>query len=113
MAVNNKDNLSETESSEGTDEGAKDTHRCPLCGKNLRVKIDLEEIKRTSNDNGYPFPHLHLHGSPLHAMLCYVDKQGNVRTSGFVRSIAISRNSDTFQQLTKKFSNASRPIEDW
>jgi hypothetical protein len=56
-------------------------------------------------DNKFPYAHIHLHGVPLHGMLCYIDKEHKIRGCGGVKSVEISRDADTFHQLLKKWAN--------
>jgi hypothetical protein len=86
-------------------QNAKNLHKCPLCGERIEIGIEKGVLSKISEDGNYPFPHVHLHGNPLHAMLCYVDKHSVVRGVGAIRSIEISRDSDTFQQFMKKWAN--------
>ena len=87
-------------------QNAKNHHTCPLCGEKIEIGFERGVLSKISEDDNYPFPHIHLHGNPLHAILCYVDKHSVVRGVGSVRSIEVSRDSDTFQQFMKKWSNA-------
>ena len=105
MSIDNKVNDSKFRRSKSITKKVINVHKCKLCGVEVRVQIDSKELEQISSDDEFPFPHLHLHGKPLHAMLCYVDKQGVVKSSGFIKSIEILRNSETFQELTKKFSS--------
>ncbi|MBA7476720.1 hypothetical protein ES707_12114 [subsurface metagenome] len=86
-------------------QNAKNLHNCPLCGERIEIGIEKGVLSKVSEDGNYLFPHIHLHGNPLHAILCYVDRHSVVRGVGYVRSIEISRDSDTFQQFIKKWSN--------
>ncbi|KKM72221.1 hypothetical protein LCGC14_1422720, partial [marine sediment metagenome] len=38
-------------------------------------------------------------------LICYVNKDLRVRNIGVIKSIEISRNSETFTQLMKKWTN--------
>ncbi|MFX1399559.1 MAG: hypothetical protein ACFFAS_21240, partial [Promethearchaeota archaeon] len=57
------------------------------------------------DDNQFPYAHLHLHGIPLHGLLCYIDAHATVRSSVVIKSIEISRDSNTFSQFIKKWAN--------
>ncbi|MFX1500796.1 MAG: hypothetical protein ACFFDH_07515 [Promethearchaeota archaeon] len=67
------------------------------------IGIELD-IKDTSKDSIY-FPHIHLHGNPLHALICYFNSKLRLRNVGVIKSIEISRDSETFGQLMKKWTN--------
>ena len=90
---------------ESIKQNAKNLQICPLCGVKIDIGIEKRVLAEVSRDCNYPFPHIHLHGNPLHAMICYVDSHSVVRSVGYIRSIEISRDSDTFQQFMKKWSN--------
>ncbi|MFW9971414.1 MAG: hypothetical protein ACFFDF_14565 [Candidatus Odinarchaeota archaeon] len=51
------------------------------------------------------FPHIHLHGEPLHAIICYINSELKMRNMGVIKSIEISRDSATFKELMKKWTN--------
>ncbi len=81
------------------------THECPLCKEKISLGIELDTLQQLNKSQYFPYPHIYLHGNPLHAMLCYIDKDLVVRNTGVIKSIEISRDSDTFNQLVKKWSN--------
>ncbi len=78
---------------------------CPVCEKQFNIGIEIKVIKKLNVESNFPYPHLHLHGDPLHAMVCYVDKQLKIRSVMGIKSIEISRDSLTFGQMLKKWSN--------
>ncbi|TFF88140.1 MAG: hypothetical protein EU550_01860 [Promethearchaeota archaeon] len=80
-------------------------HVCPYCNKKFEIGVENFTLKELSEKDCYPYPHLHLHGNPLHAMLCYIDRDLTIRSVGFIKSIEISRDYATFKQLMKKWSN--------
>ena len=86
-------------------QNVKHTQVCPLCGEKFEMGIEYKTLKELSKCEKFPYGHLHLHGNPLHAMLCYIDKDLIVRSIGVVKSIEISRDSDTFKQFMKKWAN--------
>ncbi|UCC19891.1 MAG: hypothetical protein JSV62_01030 [Promethearchaeota archaeon] len=61
-------------------------------------------IAQKGNNEIY-FPHIHLHGNPLHALICYMNSELKIRNMGVIKSIEISRDSETFAQLMKKWTN--------
>ena len=80
-------------------------HECPFCKEKIRIGIE-HAIKRQLHDKSkFPYPHLHLHGNPIHGMLCYIDSNLKVRSIGIIESIELMRNSDTLNQIMKKWSN--------
>lgn len=78
---------------------------CPFCKEKFEIGIEYKTLKELCESDKFPYGHIHLHGNPLHAMLCYIDKNLNVRGIGVVKSIEISRDSDTFKQLMEKWAN--------
>lgn len=83
----------------------KDHFTCPVCGEKVRLGVEVEALQKAREEEYYPYPHVYLHGDPLHAILCYIDKDHNVRGTSPIKSIEISRDSTTFQQIMKKWSN--------
>lgn len=74
-----------------------------MCQENIELGIELNIINQ--RDSHIYFPHIHLHGDPLHALICYINSELNVRNVGVIKSIEISRDSETFGQLMKKWTN--------
>jgi len=83
----------------------KNTHTCPVCKQDIEIGVELLDLKNANKNNKFPYPHIHLHGDPLHAMLCYIDKHLTIRSTGVIKSIEISRDSATFSHLIRKWSN--------
>ena len=78
---------------------------CPCCKEKVEIGIEVNTFIDLNNGNLFPYPHIYLHGKPLHAMVCYIDKQFKVRAVKVVKSIEISRDGDTFAELMKKWTN--------
>ncbi|MFW9901417.1 MAG: hypothetical protein ACFFDY_09020 [Candidatus Thorarchaeota archaeon] len=76
---------------------------CPLCKKQIIVGVENCILENKRND--IHLPHLHLHGDPLHAIICYLNSKLDIRNIGVIKSIEISRDSETFTQLMKKWTN--------
>jgi len=76
---------------------------CPLCSE--RITIGIEVNITDKGNNNLHFPHIHLHGDPLHAIICYISRELKVRNIGIIKSIEISRDSATFRELMKKWTN--------
>ncbi len=74
-----------------------------MCNEKIAIGVELN-ISRKSNSDIY-FPHIHLHGDPLHAIICYINSELKVRNIGVIKSIEISRDSQTFRELMKKWTN--------
>ncbi len=76
---------------------------CPFCQEEITIGIEITILKNINSS--FYSPHIHLHGDSLHALICYVNKDLKVRNIGVIKSIEISRNSETFNQLMKKWTN--------
>lgn len=76
---------------------------CPLCSEKITIGVGID-ITEKGNTNIH-FPHLHLHGDPLHAVICYINQELKVRNIGVIKSIEISRDSATFREFMKKWTN--------
>ncbi|GAB4327277.1 MAG: hypothetical protein Kow0069_34090 [Promethearchaeota archaeon] len=76
--------------------------KCPACGEILHPGVEIDVLKSVCR---FPYPHVLLHGSPLHAMVAYIDAQGNVRGVEASHSVEVSRDGRTFSQLVTKWSN--------
>ena len=83
----------------------KNYHECPLCKEKFELGIEWDTLQKLHDDKFFPYPHIHLHGDPIHAMLVYIDKDMCIRGISKIKSIEISRDSVTFQQIMKKWSN--------
>ncbi|QEE16317.1 hypothetical protein DSAG12_02147 [Promethearchaeum syntrophicum] len=78
------------------------SQKCPICKQEISFGVEhgfLEKVER------YPYPHVILHGDPLHALIVYIDADFLIRGADTARSIEIHRNSNTFSQIIKKWSN--------
>lgn len=81
------------------------TVKCPVCHENIKLGVEAEILEKIHKKGIFPYPHLHLHGQPLHAMLVYIDKQHHIRNTGAIHSMEISRDANTLQQIMRKWSN--------
>jgi hypothetical protein len=86
-------------------ERIRNTHICPECHQKINLGIERETLKELNEQERFPYPHIHIHGNPLHAMLCYIDKDLRVRSTSVIKSIEISRDSSSFNEFFKKWSN--------
>lgn len=83
----------------------KNFHTCPYCKENVEIGVEFDILRNIYKDKNFPYPHIQMHGKPLHALLCYVDQDMIVRSLSVVKSVEISRDSETFKQITKKWAN--------
>ncbi len=81
--------IQKTENTEKTVQKIRNIHRCPECNKNISISIDSKLLRKIKQEHRFPYAHLHLHGNPLHAMLCYVDSDLRVRSIKIIKSINI------------------------
>ncbi|MFX1389405.1 MAG: hypothetical protein ACFE9Z_04995 [Promethearchaeota archaeon] len=79
------------------------TITCPYCKMLVKIGIEYGMINKISPH--IFFPHIHLHGDPLHALICYISPNLQVRNVSVIKSIEIARDSTTFAQLMKKWTN--------
>lgn len=63
--------------------------KCPLCKKNFTISVKSGLLKQIKKEMRFPYAHLHVHGNPLHAMLCYIDNDLRVRSIKIIKSIDI------------------------
>jgi hypothetical protein len=80
---------------------------CPLCKKKIQINVQFDLLEQQYGASGGILPHIILHGNPLHAMLCYVDRHMAVRGKGYIVSIGIPRDSNTYQQFVQLWSQST------
>jgi hypothetical protein len=78
---------------------------CPNCKKEVEIGIEYSSLHHFRNLKSVYYPHIHLHGSPLHALICYLNSELMVRNITVIKSIEISRDSETFKQIINKWTN--------
>ncbi|MBD3196031.1 MAG: hypothetical protein GF317_13315 [Candidatus Lokiarchaeota archaeon] len=83
----------------------RNTHTCPICQKRINIGIEEKLLQQLEKAQNYPYPHLHLHGEPLHAMLCYIDGDMRIRGISGIKSLEFLRDTNTLQQILRKWSN--------
>ena len=76
---------------------------CPQCDE--KITIGVEDVILKAKNEIIHLPHIHLHGNPLHALLCYINSNLEIINIGVIKSIEISRDSETFTQIMKKWTN--------
>jgi hypothetical protein len=75
---------------------------CPICSHHLKINMDRALFAQATM---FPVSHLVLHGTPLHALIVYLDADFKVRGAEGCHSIEIVRDSASFSQLVKIWSN--------
>ncbi len=86
-------------------QNTKNAHKCPFCKKKIEIGIEYEMLSKLKEEKRFPYPHVVLHGNPLHAMVCYIDSHLAVRNVTVIKSVEISRDSETFMQMMNKWAN--------
>jgi len=76
--------------------------KCPICGQEIQFGVERPLINRVRN---FPFPHIVIHGTPLHAVIAYIDAEMQVRAVECSESLEILREGATFNQILQKWSN--------
>ena len=76
---------------------------CPMCQQVIYLGVEVNILSQVSAS--IYFPHIHLHGDPLHALICYINSELKLRNIGVIKNIEISRDSQTFAQLMRKWTN--------
>ncbi|MFX0032547.1 MAG: hypothetical protein ACFE8E_07105 [Candidatus Hodarchaeota archaeon] len=79
--------------------------KCKHCSLLIEIELDSKVLKQFEKKDQFIIPHLHIHGSPLHGVLCHFDLNGDIRNIEVIKSISISRESNTLQQILDKWSN--------
>ena len=85
----------------------KNLHVCPICKGKFKIGVEYAIKTKLHGTQRFPYPHIHLHGNPLHGMLCYLDSEFKIRSVSGIESIEVLRDSDTLNQVMKKWSNPS------
>jgi hypothetical protein len=75
---------------------------CPICKEKIPYGVEHHILKSVTK---YPFPHIIIHGNPLHVLIVYLDANFKVRGTEGCESIEIAKNSEVFSQLLRKWSN--------
>lgn len=75
---------------------------CPLCKKKVEIYLESGDFKNASENHTFAFQHIHLHGTPLHALVCFFDHSFCVRAIDVIKSVEISSDSDTFHEMLNK-----------
>ncbi|MFX0069631.1 MAG: hypothetical protein ACFFAO_00860 [Candidatus Hermodarchaeota archaeon] len=74
---------------------------CPICNQKFKIQIDDDKLDNFLNKNDESnlslFSHIHLHGNPIHAIICYIDKDLRVRNVYSIKSIELLRNDSNIK----------------
>ena len=86
-------------------QNVKNFHICPFCNKKVENGIEMDDLNQLNKEEYFSYPHLHLHGKSLHGIFFYIDQNLGIRSIVVIKSIEIFRESKTFSQTIKKWSN--------
>ncbi len=78
--------------------------RCPVCGEMFRPGVEEQDVKRTDH---FPYRHILLHGTPLHAVITYIDANFMIRAVEGAQSIEVARGQATLGEILRKWANPS------
>ncbi len=78
--------------------------RCPVCGENLRPGVEEQDVQKADH---YPYRHILLHGTPLHAVIVYIDANFVVRAVEGAQSIEVAKGQNTLGEILRKWANPS------
>jgi hypothetical protein len=81
----------ELEKSEKRSNRVKNSHKCPACNETINISVNSKLLSKIEKENKFPYTHLHIHGEPLHAMLCYIDSDLRVRSIKIIESLEIQK----------------------
>ena len=77
---------------------------CPACGAVLRPGVEQQDWDQVAR---FPYRHIVLHGSPLHAVVVYIDANFAVRSVEVGNSIEVEKTQDTLQEILNRWANPS------
>ncbi len=80
----------------------KGTQQCPICGQ--KINPTLTEAS-TQSIKKFPFGFVLLHGSPLHALILYIDANFTVRGMDSSQIIDLPADQVTLQEILRKFGS--------
>ncbi len=78
--------------------------RCPVCGENFCPGVEEQDVRKADH---YPYRHILLHGSPLHAVITYIDANFMIRAVEGAHSVEVARGQATLGEILRKWANPS------
>ncbi len=78
--------------------------KCPECGEMLRPGVEAGDVAKATH---FPYRHIMLHGTPLHAVIVYVDANFMIRAVESAHSIEVARGQATLGEILRKWANPS------
>ncbi len=76
--------------------------RCPICGESLSVAVELSTIQKATH---FPYPHVLIHGNPLHALIVYLDADFQARDEQGCEAVNLNLIAPSFNECLLKWSN--------
>ncbi len=81
---------------------AKMSTLCPICGEKVLVAVELSTIAKTVH---FPYPHIVIHGSPLHAVIIYLDADFQAHDEQGCENVNLNLVASSFSECLMKWSN--------
>ncbi len=78
--------------------------RCPVCGERFRPGVEERDVMAADH---FPYRHILLHGSPLHAVITYIDADFMIRAVEGAHSIEVANGQSTLGEILRKWANPS------
>ncbi len=78
--------------------------RCPVCGEMLHPGVEEGDVRKAKH---FPYSHILLHGTPLHAAIVYIDANFMVRAVEGAHSVEVARGAATLGEILRKWANPS------
>ncbi len=78
--------------------------RCPLCGEEFRPGVEERDV---FSADPFPYRHVLLRGTPLHAVITYIDANFMIRAVEGAYSIEVAKGQSTLGEILRKWANLS------
>ncbi len=78
--------------------------KCPICGESFRPGVEESDVRKAKH---FPYGHVLLHGTPLHAVIVYIDANFMIRAVEGVHSVEVARGQATLGEILRKWANPS------
>jgi hypothetical protein len=78
--------------------------KCPMCGEMFRPGVEEQDVLKADH---FPYRHVLLHGTPLHAVITYIDANFTIRAVEGAHSVEVARGASTLQEILRKWANPS------
>ncbi len=78
--------------------------KCPVCGEMFRPGVEEGDVRKADH---FPYRHVLLHGTPLHAVITYIDANFMIRAVEGAHSVEVARGQVTLGEILRKWANPS------